>query len=429
MKEVFATTVENDNGFHIIIANERSGATYTSSPIPRHGNITAHKLSNLKTMHIIKCDSLEYIFTNSTLESLNKLKEIRIRDCKAMKVIVREEDEEEKRDQTPIAPDKVVVFPRVEVIELISLSNLEGFFIGIKEFQWPLLNDVYIERCPKMTAFTCSKSIAPRLNYIEHPIFGKSSPEWYNFYKAAPSPHQTPSPSFGSTSSCPAIPLQDIKEINVENSRSEVIVAFNQLLQLQNLEKIQVKRCEQAEKILEVEYEVTDSEFNNESQTTVVKLPKLREVVLEDLSSLEYLWKNNQWRHLMQLQELQVTHCRLLWQIVKEDDDSERKVLPCLKSLKLERLERLSGFCLWKKEFLLPSLSTLVIKQSPDLSVFTNGFVDAPQLKVIETDEGFIDIARQDINSFIITQQEEDKSDLGHSTKGESTDDESADDE
>ncbi|XP_071700558.1 probable disease resistance protein At4g27220 [Rutidosis leptorrhynchoides] len=296
MKEVFSSTVENDNGFHsTTISDEGSGATNTSRPILRHGNITAHKLSNLKTLHIIKCDSLKYIFTFSTLESLKKLKEIRIKRCKAMKVIVREEEEE--GDQTTTTPNDnkvVVVFPRLEVIELISLSNLEGFFTGIiEEFQWPLLNDVYIEQCPKMAAFTCSKSIAPRLKYVEYPIFGKLSPERYNFYMTSPSPDQITSPSLESTTSCPAISndekplfLEDIKEINVENGRSEVIIAFDELLQLKNLEKIHAKRCEQANKIFEVELEVTDSNFNNESQTSVVKLPKLREVDLEELSNL-----------------------------------------------------------------------------------------------------------------------------------------------
>ncbi|XP_071696731.1 uncharacterized protein [Rutidosis leptorrhynchoides] len=210
----------------------------------------------------------------------------------------------------------------------------------------------------------------------------------------------------------------DIKEINVENGRSDVIIAFDELLQLKNLEKIHAKRCELLRKIFEVELEVTDSKFNNESQTIVVKLPKLREVVLEELENLNYLWKNNKWRQLelpnltrlsihncnwlddvfatsmvstfMQLQELHVTHCRFIKVIVHKDDDFERIVLPCLKSLKLEHLRYMKGFCLWEKEFLLPSLSTLVIKQ-----------------KVIETNEGFIDIGEQDINSFIITNKQQ----------------------
>ncbi|XP_071701010.1 uncharacterized protein [Rutidosis leptorrhynchoides] len=288
--------------------------------------------------------------------------------------------------------------------------------------------------------FTCSKSIAPRLKYMKHPIFGKLTPEHYNFYMTTAS-SQITSPNLESTSSGPTISndekprsLQDIKEINVENSDSKVIVAFNELQQLQNLEKIHVKRCIWPKNIFEVALEVTDSEFNNESQTSVVKLPKLREVVLEELSWLEYLWQSNQWRQLelpnltrlsihncdrlirvfttsmvgsfMQLQELQVTHCCAMWQIVMEDDDSERKVLPCLKSLKLEHLPRIKGFCLWEKEFLLPSLTTLVIKECPDLSVFTKGFVAATELKVIETNEGLIDIGEQDINSYIITNKQ-----------------------
>ncbi|XP_071700589.1 uncharacterized protein [Rutidosis leptorrhynchoides] len=431
MKEVFASTVENDNVCHSTIFDDGSRATDTSSSIPRLGNVTSHNLSILKEICISNCDNLEYIFTFSTLESLKKLEVIRIKWCKGMKVIVKEEGEQ------TTSPNKVVDFPRLKVIKLVYLSNLEGFFLGRNEFQWPLLNDVIIKGCHKMMAFTGSKSIARRLKYVEHATFGKLSPEVYNFYSTTAS-SQTSSPSLDRTTACLAISndvqprsLQDINELYVENAyKGEVIIASNELLQLQNLEKIHAKRCEFVEKMFEIALEVTHNEFKNESQI-VVKLPKLRELDLEELSSLKYLWVSNQWGQLelpnltrlcihncksleyvfttsmvgslTQLQELHVTHCFLMREIVKKDDDCEQIVLPCLKSLKLEYLRRLNGFCLWKKDFSLPLLSTLVIKQCPLLSVFTNGFVVAPELKEIESNEGLIDVGEQDINSFIIT--------------------------
>ncbi|XP_071700579.1 uncharacterized protein [Rutidosis leptorrhynchoides] len=250
--------------------------------------------------------------------------------------------------------------------------------------------------------------------------------------------------------------LTCIFTVNVASSLTKLErLTVSQCPLIESLVKVDNSGANKAIKLLNTIFEVValgvrDSEFNNESQTTVVKLPKLREVDLEEVNGLLYLWETNEWRQLelpnltrlsihncyklrhvfttsmvgslMQLQELHVTHCTYMWEIIKKDDDSQRKVLPCLKSLKLEHLQYLQAFCLWDKEFMLPSLTTLVIKQCPSLSVFTNGFVAAPKLKVIETNEGFIDLGEQDINSYIIThKQEEDNYDLWHiQTEGES---------
>jgi disease resistance protein RPS2 len=72
--------------------------------------------------------------------------------------------------------------------------------------------------------------------------------------------------------------------------------------------------------------------------------------------------------NLLQLQELHISMCESMKVIVKGEEESDSivdaiVVFPCLKSLKLEDLESLEGFCLGKEAYSFPSLDTLEIKE------------------------------------------------------------------
>ncbi|GKA72783.1 hypothetical protein Tco_0778999 [Tanacetum coccineum] len=60
-------------------------------------------------------------------------------------------------------------------------------------------------------------------------------------------------------------------------------------------------------------------------------------------------------------------------------------VFPCLKSLKLDYLPSLEGFCLGKEAFSFPSLDTLQINDYSEMRVFTKGDLSAPKLYAINT--------------------------------------------
>ncbi|XP_023750641.1 disease resistance protein RPS2 [Lactuca sativa] len=128
-------------------------------------SLTMLELKNLKKLEIYSCDLLEHIFTFSTLESLEQLEELMIKNCKAMKVIVvKEEDDGEQKTKASFS--KAVVFPLLKLIELVDLPELVGFFLGTNhEFQWPSLDDLVIKDCPEMKVFTAGGSTAPQLKH------------------------------------------------------------------------------------------------------------------------------------------------------------------------------------------------------------------------------------------------------------------------
>ncbi|KAI3797254.1 hypothetical protein L1987_32509 [Smallanthus sonchifolius] len=120
--------------------------------------------SLMEIVLIMSCNLLKHVFPFSSLESLTQLEELIIRECK---VIVKKENGEQK---------DVVVFPRVKCIELSDLPNIDGFFLGMNEFQWPLLEKVMLNKCPRMMVFTSGQSTIPKLKYI-HTRLGKHSLE------------------------------------------------------------------------------------------------------------------------------------------------------------------------------------------------------------------------------------------------------------
>lgn len=140
---------------------------------------------NLKILIIRDCDRLEHIFTFSAVASLKQLEELRVWDCKAMKVIVKEEYDVE---QTRVL--KAVVFSCLKSITLCHLPELVGFFLGKNEFWWPSLDKVTIIDCPQMMVFTPGGSTTPHLKYI-HSSLGKHTLECgLNFQVTTTAYHQ-----------------------------------------------------------------------------------------------------------------------------------------------------------------------------------------------------------------------------------------------
>ncbi|KAD7477044.1 hypothetical protein R6Q59_006873 [Mikania micrantha] len=363
LKEVFESQYINGNN------GDTNKGSVDIDAISRQPNINMARLSNLKNFFIASCNLLQHVFTFSMLESLKLLEELIIEDCKAMKVIVEKENGEQTKD---------VVFRHLKLLELRRLPNLEGFFLGMNNFNWPLLKKVKIIECPQMMNFTCGESTTPVLEDI-HTCLGRHS--------------------LGCGLNFQTLSLHNLIDLQMEDDdKVKCIIPSNELLQLQKLESIDVCQCKFIEEVFEVEG--TNEGTNSESQI-FVEIRNLRQLKLERLESLKYIWKSNQRRvlkfpnlttlsitwceslkhvvtssmvgGLLQLQDLQVTFCKNMEVIVKieEEEDEikeEMELFPCLKSLKLHRLSSLKGFCSGKVNFSWPLLHTLEVPACPEIT-------------------------------------------------------------
>ncbi|CAH1436494.1 unnamed protein product [Lactuca virosa] len=408
----------------------------TAITIPRSANMTLLQLANLTMLTIKKCEVLEYIFTSSTLESLKHLKELTVEECKAMKVILKEDGEHRETSKS------IIVFPRLKSLTLGGLPNIKGFFLGMNEFRWPVLEKVKIYGCLQMMTFTSGHSKAPKLNYI-HTILGKHSLECsLNFHLTNVTHEHTQLPMCSTPDMIKLLQFPwsfsnlievDAHEYGDKLLKSSIIFPCKELLNLKNLEKVYIIKPKYVESTIEEVFEVVD-----ETNKYVV-VPKLKEVALNGLEKLKHMWKSNRWivlnfpnltkvsinncpllghvfsgcmvGSLLKLQVLKISDCESMDVIVKQVEDSETRpitevVFPCLKSITLEKLPNLKGFCLGKGDFLWPSLDALEIKNCPEIAVFTNGQSTTPDLKLIDTTFGLCHVM-EDPNTFIKTKQQE----------------------
>nr|KAJ0220422.1 hypothetical protein LSAT_V11C200051130 [Lactuca sativa] len=150
---------------------------------------------------------------------------------------------------------------------------------------------------------------------------------------------------------------------------------------------------------------------------TLFEFPNLTRVCIERCGRLEYVFSSSMTGSLKQLQELSISKCHKMEEVivkdtdtvVEEEEESDGKtndiVFPRLKSLKLSKLRCLKGFFLGKEDFSFPLLDTLTIQKCPKITTFTTGNSAAPDLKGIETGFGWFYV-EEDINSFIKMKQQ-----------------------
>ncbi|MFS8016251.1 putative leucine-rich repeat domain superfamily [Helianthus anomalus] len=176
LKEVFENELVNNNTNNV---DEGSGAGTSLTSLPLQNIITTvavPQLSNLVTVGIYECDLLTHIFTFSTLKTLSHLKQLKVKRCKTIQVIVKEENKTSSSSE-----EEDVVFPNLETLELDRLPNLKGFFLGMNDFRCPSLVTLMINDCDEWEVFTSGQLETPKLKYI-HTSYGKKNLEHgFNF--------------------------------------------------------------------------------------------------------------------------------------------------------------------------------------------------------------------------------------------------------
>ncbi|GKD94968.1 NB-ARC domains-containing protein, partial [Tanacetum coccineum] len=264
LQEIFETKGVNKNGSDSANVGDGIIDILPGVMIPRSANMTLLELPNLKILRIIDCHLLEYVFTSSTLDSLKQLIELTIEKCNAMQVIVKEDGHH---------TSKTVVFPHLKSLTLTDLPNVEGFFLGMNEFLWSILDEVKIYGCPKMTTFTSGRSMTPKLLYI-HTGIGKHSLECGLNFPLSNASHEEI--QFHSSSMCsnPDIikllqfpwSFSNLVEVNervhTNLLKSGIIFRCEELINLQNLEKLHITSKSSWQEVKEI-FEVVDLEIDD----------------------------------------------------------------------------------------------------------------------------------------------------------------------
>ncbi|KAL5749180.1 hypothetical protein ACOSP7_023783 [Xanthoceras sorbifolium] len=130
-----------------------------SQPISDCGNLvtlvpSSVSLQNLETLEVQKCDGLINLVTFSTAKSLEKLKIMKIVDCKTIEEIIVDVGDEIK---------DVIVFNQLKYLKLPCLSSLTNFCKGNFTIKFPYLQRVLMIEC---TTFSQGDLSTPKLQEI-----------------------------------------------------------------------------------------------------------------------------------------------------------------------------------------------------------------------------------------------------------------------
>ncbi|KAJ7973523.1 Disease resistance protein [Quillaja saponaria] len=111
---------------------------------------------NLKSLQIIRCNSLTKLFSLSTAENLQQLALLKLYDCQKIEEVLVDDTRS----------TEIVTFLKLECLVLKKLPNLVSFCVQKRSFNWPALKMVRVKEIPKMVTFCTGTQTTPMLKSV-----------------------------------------------------------------------------------------------------------------------------------------------------------------------------------------------------------------------------------------------------------------------
>ncbi|KAK2360349.1 putative disease resistance protein [Trifolium repens] len=326
---------------------------------------------NLKILTISYCDSLRHVFNLSIIGAITNIEELNIKCCKLMEYLVSDEEEEEGRGGGHKNKEKenTVSFEKLYSLTLSGLPSIARVCTNSYEIQFPSLRKLEIDDCPKLDILvfltTSHSSIEEDTSFNNCEGNNSRSSNW----------------QFGCTPFCS-------KKINKTCSTSErrTKIEFKGAPLLQELN---VKNCDLHQCL------VIDSFLYS----------NLKSLTVRGCDRISVLLSFPSMRCLEQLEKLDITECKNLFEIVcqEESEANGEKIIifPALQDLILQDLPKLKAFFHGPYKLDFPSLQKVSICNCPDMEVFSRGVSSMPELKDVNIRNGTFStnsIHKDDIN-------------------------------
>ena len=113
---------------------------------------------NLRFLAVWACNSLTYLLSPSIAKLLVMLEDIKVSNCEKIEEILERAREEEE--------EKEISFYKVKSILLKDLPKLKCFCNEVNAFEWPLLEEITVIRCPALSTFVPSDLNTPKLEGV-----------------------------------------------------------------------------------------------------------------------------------------------------------------------------------------------------------------------------------------------------------------------
>ncbi|GMH32065.1 hypothetical protein Nepgr_033909 [Nepenthes gracilis] len=316
--------------------------------------IIYHIFQNLKNLTVRRCPNLEILCPLSVAAVLRQLDTLIVESNENMKEIIAKETGELKNNDTGMT-----VFPKLRNMELQSLSNLKCFFGGSVKLVFPSLESIDFLKLDKMVTFVNS----------EYP---RDSNALFNDKVALPAIKKIhisgvngPKEIWGSH--LDAGSFNELKSLVVFYGQKEATKVFSldAIRQMRNLKKLDIYGFQLAKEFIE-----HAGFYNDGVENSALLLPQLRKLTMDSfpllkripwrelalqnlrylkicqVEGLTYLFPASVGRRLVNLEELDVSDCQMMEEIVGGESGDTNTVevnivFPHLNILRLHNLPAL----------------------------------------------------------------------------------------
>ncbi|KAK4837718.1 hypothetical protein QYF36_007920 [Acer negundo] len=383
---------------------------------------------NLHSISVQYCDSLKSLFPVSVARGLVQLEVLTIHSC-MMEEITSEDD------RVGVEAEAVLRFrfPLLTKLELWDLSRLKSFYLGSYISEWPVLKTLEVRCCNEVeilasqvlshgesrheiptgqplflvekVPFPSLKCLALDWNCIKKEMLHGKFPEYLcklNYLELAG--------PFKETAICPSCFLHKLPNLETLSIYSGFL---KELLLCEGLgckekhtespDKLSyLKLCHLSDLHMWEESSEFGKNFQNVKRIRLSLCGNLKSLMpssmtFENLTTLEVykcgglldLMATSVAKSLVQLTRMDITDCEMIQEIIthKEDEAVDRIIFNRLEYLGLNCLPSLTVFYSgsWTIEF--PSLQKVVVKQCPNMKLFSCGVLSTPRLHTLQIAE------------------------------------------
>ncbi|PKI55363.1 hypothetical protein CRG98_024214 [Punica granatum] len=370
----------------------------------------AFQLRNLKSLKVMKCNSLRYLLPLSAAKALEQIKEIEISECMMMEaIIIMEEDEGQVTD--------TLVFQSLSSMILKKMMHLAAFAQGKYSISFPHLKELTIEECPKMKAVIMQDYSVPRErgeHLSEENVEVVASLSFFSQKVLLPNLEDLRLISMDGLQTiwrnkdliCEPSSFCQLKKTRVRDCKNLTTIFPSAVVERiqNNLKLALITSCPSVELIFETSaaaaagvekkkckpaavmlHELEELQLDDlpklqhvlESDSqAIVGFPSLKKIYVEGCHSLTYLLPFATARNLLKLESLNLAKSNNMLEVVADGDRGgghdawEPISFPCLKLLRLWGLKSLISFSSGSCAFDFPSLEDLYIVRCDNLETF-----------------------------------------------------------
>ncbi|KAF7811222.1 putative disease resistance protein [Senna tora] len=354
------------------------------------GNVPSYiqGFQNLRSLKVKKCDALRYVFTPTIARLLTQLQKLVIHSCQLMEKVVEDDEGEKEKVET-------FVFDKLDSLTLRDLPSLVSICPDSCELIWPKLRYLCIDGCPKLKTCRPIQTLAKQENHNHslsnssfHDI-GFSTSRFLQSCFVCTTPNNEMSNTMGKSNFQRSRKMRNKVSLIKDQVSSDDETKTREETRscMPNLEQLQVKGWESLDAVFQLEQNqhncIVKMMPMSTSPTSIISgFNNLTLLSLDACHKLKYLFPHSIARLLVRLQEVKVSNCKMVEQLVKREENSsitspkESCVLefPSLKRISIISCSMLEVFIEdgeWRKDMTtFHQVQSLTLSHLPNLVSF-----------------------------------------------------------